>query len=250
MGSYLMIFIGLTLSESADLSLARRRPVDADQYEVFVYGGLLALVSLLFGFPEISVPQIMALVAILHMVESFLIFSSGHLGAVPAYIKGQGGRITGGFTLQKFWPIPLVALVVMAGGGVVEGGIEMPGWWPLIKPGVPGDPQTLTYIPIRWWPPWAMWIWPCQESGGKSISALIWYLQPGAVDSGCLVEQSRSVRWRRRVPFWPRGCHFRRGLNSGKKLYVPPGQGVRFWMCFRKDLPGVPVYVPGMSFWP
>jgi hypothetical protein len=108
-------------------------------------GGVLALTNLTLGWPDVNIPQIMALVAVLHMVESFLILVSGHLGAVPAYIKGPGGRITGGFTLQKFWPIPIVALAVM-GGGTVENGINMPDWWPLLKAGLPGNPQDLVYM--------------------------------------------------------------------------------------------------------
>ncbi|MBC7105390.1 MAG: PDZ domain-containing protein, partial [Firmicutes bacterium] len=57
----------------------------------------------------------------------------GHLGASPAYIKAEDGRVVGGFTLQKFWPIPLVALVA-AGPAAGAGGIPMPEWWPLLRP--------------------------------------------------------------------------------------------------------------------
>jgi hypothetical protein len=238
LGSYLMIFIGLTLSESGLIYLwpvAILLMLINMRFLCFSYaGGLLALVSLLFGFPEISVPQIMALVAILHMVESFLIFSSGHLGAVPAYIKGQGGRITGGFTLQKFWPIPLVALVVMAGGGVVEGGIEMPGWWPLIKPGVPGDPQTLTYIlmPVvaaLGYGDLAIARNPLEKSRLSALYLGIYSLV--LLILAVLSEQSRSVALaaalfsflgHEAVIYIGRGIELRE-----KPLYVPPGQGVR-----------------------
>ncbi|MDD2554559.1 MAG: PDZ domain-containing protein, partial [Desulfotomaculaceae bacterium] len=146
-GSCLLVFIGLTIS--GDLyylwPVAILLMLINIRFLCFAYaGGILALSSLLLGFPQISVPQILALVAILHMVESFLILASGHLGAVPAYVKGPEGNVVGGFTLQKFWPIPIVALAVLA-GGTVERGVEMPAWWPLIKPVVAGDPQNFIY---------------------------------------------------------------------------------------------------------
>lgn len=148
-GSCLMIFIGLTLSGSGLIYLwpvAILLMLINMRFLCFAYaGGVLALSSLLFGFPQVNAPQVLALVAVLHMVESFLILASGHLGAVPAYFKGDGGKVIGGFTLQKFWPIPIVVLAVFM-GGAVEGGVEMPQWWPLIKPGVEGDPKNLAYL--------------------------------------------------------------------------------------------------------
>ncbi|HPZ43615.1 MAG TPA: PDZ domain-containing protein [Bacillota bacterium] len=238
LGSYLMIFIGLTLSESGLIYLwpvAILLMLINMRFLCFSYaGGLLALASLLFGFPDIKVPQILALVAILHLVESFLIFSSGHLGAVPAYIKGPGGRITGGFTLQKFWPIPLVVLAVIAGGSVVEGGIEMPGWWPLLKPGVPGDPQTLTYIimPVvaaLGYGDLTIARTPLEKSRLSALYLSIYSLV--LLILAVLSEESRSFALaaalfsflgHEAVIYIGRGIEFRE-----KPLYVPPEQGVR-----------------------
>ncbi|MDD4169711.1 MAG: PDZ domain-containing protein [Desulfotomaculaceae bacterium] len=147
-GSILMVFIGLSLSGSGLIYLwllAILLMLINVRFLCFAYsGGILSLSSLLLGFPQVSVPQILALVAVLHMVESFLILASGHLGAAPTFIKGAGGRVTGGFTMQKFWPIPLVVLAV-AGAGPIQGGVEMPPWWPLIKTGLPGDTQNIAY---------------------------------------------------------------------------------------------------------
>lgn len=147
LASFLVIFIGLTISGELYYlwPVAILLMMLNIRFICFAYaGGILALSNLILGVPQINVSQILALVAVLHMVESFLILVSGHLGAVPAYIKGPEGKVIGGFTLQRFWPIPIVALAVIA-GGVAEGGIEMPGWWPLIMPGVEGDPQNLTF---------------------------------------------------------------------------------------------------------
>jgi hypothetical protein len=150
LGSYLSVFIGLTISGE----LVYLWPVAIllmminIRFLCFAYaGGILAMSNLILGFPQINASQILALVAVLHMVESLLIFASGHLGAVPAYIKGPGGKIIGGFTLQRFWPIPIVVMAVIA-GGMMEVGIEIetPGWWPLIMPWVEGDSQNLTFM--------------------------------------------------------------------------------------------------------
>ena len=52
----------------------------------------------------------------------------------------------GGFTLQKFWPLPILALLLMAVSGELDGAdmVSMPDWWPLIKPSQPlGQGDTL-----------------------------------------------------------------------------------------------------------
>lgn len=152
-GGYLIVLTGLTLSGTGIwylLPVAVLLMFINPRFLCFAYsGGLLAVCYLLFGFPEISIPQIMALVAILHFVESILIRVNGHLGAVPAYIRLPREGVVGGFTLQRFWPIPIVALIVSS-GTVVSGAelIPMPEWWPLIKPEVPYDPATMVFSMI------------------------------------------------------------------------------------------------------
>ncbi len=54
---------------------------------------------------------IMGLVAILHLVEALLILVHGHRDATPVYVRRQDGRVVGGFALQKFWPMPFIALI-------------------------------------------------------------------------------------------------------------------------------------------
>ncbi|MGB9803735.1 PDZ domain-containing protein [Desulfofundulus sp.] len=153
LGSFLMVLIGLSLSGSGLVYLwpvAILLMLINARFLCFAYaGGVLSLSNLLFGFPEIHIAQVLALVAVLHLVESALILTSGHLGAVPVYFKSPGGRVIGGFTLQRFWPIPIVALAVL-GPAVVQQGVAMPEWWPLLKPGVSGDAANLVYtlIPV------------------------------------------------------------------------------------------------------
>lgn len=98
-------------------------------------GGLLSLVSLIFGFGgSIDATSILMLVAILHLLEAVLVSIDGYRGAVPVFLQRKDGSITGGFTMQRFWPIPL-ALVLFAGYGTSQGGgVPTPEWWPLILP--------------------------------------------------------------------------------------------------------------------
>jgi hypothetical protein len=151
-GSMMMVFIGLTLTGSGLIYLwvvAIALMFINARFLCFAYaGGIVALSNLIFGYPQVHIPQLLALVAILHMVESFLILWSGHLGAVPAYFKHPGGKVVGGYTLQKFWPIPLVALMVTVGPALPETGVNMPDWWPMIKPALDVDPSMLSYLLI------------------------------------------------------------------------------------------------------
>ncbi len=153
LGSLVIVLVGLTLSGSGLIYLwpvAILLMLINARFLCFAYaGGVLALANLFFGFPEVNIAQVLALVAVLHMVESLLILAGGHLGAVPAYFRAPGGRVVGGFTLQRFWPIPIAALAVV-GPVAVQHGVAMPEWWPLFKPDVPGNPAELTYalVPV------------------------------------------------------------------------------------------------------
>lgn len=115
----------------------------------FAYaGGLLSLASLVTGYPDIDIPQLLALVAILHMAESLLILGNGHLNPVPVYVK-KGGHVRGGFNLQKFWPLPLIALVSVGWIDTSGAGLSMPDWWPLIKGYSPeAAQQVYVLIPV------------------------------------------------------------------------------------------------------
>ena len=115
------------------------------RYLCFSYaGGLVALISLVFGFPNVNVPGLMALVGILHLIESFLIWIDGHSFSVPIFVKKSGGKIVGGYIMNRMWPIPLVltALAFPLGLGLSSiSGESMPGWWPLLT-----QQQAFAYV--------------------------------------------------------------------------------------------------------
>jgi len=106
------------------------------RYLCFSYaGGLLSLSSLVFGFPKINVPSVMAIVAILHLIESILIRLDGCRDAIPVFRQDARHGIIGGFTLQRFWPIPFAVLFLST--VPIEGAQEIyfPDWWPLFRSG-------------------------------------------------------------------------------------------------------------------
>lgn len=151
-GSFLLTVVGATLNQ---LGLAYIWPVAIAlmminmRFLCFAYaGGLVAVSSALFGWPEVNVPQVLTLVAILHITEAILILISGRYSAVPLLIKQQNGRIVGAFNLQNFWPLPLVLLGVMPiPAAEMPGGIiNMPDWWPVLKLGMePPEGHTWLY---------------------------------------------------------------------------------------------------------
>ena len=108
----------------------------------FAYGaGILSLSRLIFGFPRIDVAAVTALVAVLHLVEAVLIYWTGAKSAMPVFVGDGRGGVVGGFVMQRFWPLPFVALV----GAFVApellqgaGGIAMPEWWPVVEPELHG----------------------------------------------------------------------------------------------------------------
>lgn len=105
----------------------------------FAYAGsVVSIAHLLTGYPQVHIPTLMALVAILHLVEAALIFVDGHHGPSPMFFKHKSGKVVGGFALRKFWPMPTIALVglAVAGSGVEWQTVAMPDWWPIFRAGL------------------------------------------------------------------------------------------------------------------
>lgn len=132
------VLLGIALPETGILPvwlLALLLMLVHPRFVCFAYaGGIVALSSLIFGFPEMNVAGLMGLVAVLHLVEAVLIRLTGPRFAMPVFAR-HGERIVGGFALQKFWPVPffaLLALLVPEQLPSVPGTVEMPDWWPLI----------------------------------------------------------------------------------------------------------------------
>jgi len=102
------------------------------RYLCFSYaGGLISLSSLLFGYPHINVSSIIAIVAVLHFIESVLIWIDGHKYPTPIFVNHDIYGTVGAFTLQRFWPIPFAVLIIFLGKLKGATDINLPDWWPL-----------------------------------------------------------------------------------------------------------------------
>ncbi|RKD25290.1 PDZ domain-containing protein [Caminicella sporogenes DSM 14501] len=105
------------------------------RYLCFSYaGGIISLFSLIFGFPKVNVSSIIAIVAVLHLIESILIRIDGYRHPTPIFIRHDIYGIVGGFTLQRFWPIPFAVILVILAKLQGATNINLPDWWPLFIP--------------------------------------------------------------------------------------------------------------------
>jgi Trypsin-like serine proteases, typically periplasmic, contain C-terminal PDZ domain len=100
----------------------------------FAYpAGLLALMSLVLKFPTVDVSSILALAAIMHLIESILIYLNKGRDSIPVFIKHKG-EIAGAYLIRKFWPVPVVFLTVLTQNTVETVQTISSGWWMLFKP--------------------------------------------------------------------------------------------------------------------
>lgn len=91
--------------------------------------GILAAISLVFGYPKINIPSLLALVALLQMVESILVYTNRNGDCVPVFIR-QKGEITGAFLIRRYWMIPVVFFTMVLQSGVTA--LNLSGGWPMI----------------------------------------------------------------------------------------------------------------------
>lgn len=150
LASLLLVLVGVSVTDSGIvylMPLAVFLCLLSPRFLCYSYaGGLAGLSYLIFGWPRINVPAVMALVACLHAAEAFLIRISGHSCSTPLYISHENGDVVGGFALQRFWPIPLIVLFLIKVPDIsyIEGLIHLPDWWPLIKaPEIAGPGQPV-----------------------------------------------------------------------------------------------------------
>ncbi len=89
--------------------------------------GLLAVISLILGKPDINIPSILFMAAVLQIVESILIFLTRRRDYIPVFIR-HNDDIAGAFLIRRFWMIPIVFFTYLTQPGSVMPGIgsEMP----------------------------------------------------------------------------------------------------------------------------
>lgn len=79
-----------------------------------------------------DISGVLAIIAIMHLLEAMLIWIDGHRGALPVFMK-KDDRVIGAFILRRFWIVPMI-FYILSKEAAVTGGVATPNWWPLIKP--------------------------------------------------------------------------------------------------------------------
>jgi hypothetical protein len=230
-GSFVMVLVGISISDIGIGFLwvvAIALMFISPRFLCFSYAGtIIALSYMIFGWPEVEVAQLMGLVAILHLVESFLILISGHLGAIAVYTKNSQGQTVGAFSMQKFWPIPIVVLMLVESlqPGATGDVLKTPDWWPILKPLEGGDDYIYAIIPVMaglGYGDVAITMPPQQKS--RHSAAIL------AVYSIVLLFLSIIAS---RAPY----------LNILPALFGALGHEITIWIGKRNQLRGIPFYV-------
>jgi len=91
----------------------------------------------------IHIPSLIAIVAILHLVEAILIRLQAGKQATPLFVETKRGKLVGGYHLQSFWMLPLFLLVSTGGQDTGLTLANQWSWWPLIGLG-----GSLTILPV------------------------------------------------------------------------------------------------------
>ncbi|WP_028551031.1 PDZ domain-containing protein [Paenibacillus sp. UNC451MF] len=88
---------------------------------------------------SLNLPALLALVAVLHLVEALLVRMQGARTATPMFYESKRGKIVGGYHMQGFWPVTLFLLVPLQGGNVnplpwtpLLGGDLWSGGWTIV----------------------------------------------------------------------------------------------------------------------
>lgn len=121
LGSIIFIYLRVVIDQRDFmfmLPLALLLSMIHPRFICFSYsGGIISLLSLLTGWPDINVTGIMFVVGVLHLVESVLVLLDGNRTRVPVFIEKKG-KLAEGYSLNSFWPVPFTIFI--------NGGIPYP----------------------------------------------------------------------------------------------------------------------------
>ena len=155
LGSFIFVFLGITLT---DIGIGYLWVVAIIgllinfRFICFSYaGGIVSLSSIILGWPQVNVPSIIALVGVMHLLESILIRINGDDKPVPIIARHQEYGVIGGYIMQKLWPLPFVAMLAFSMTEVQGSAIDMPEWWPLIDTIIevaPGEELVYFVFPV------------------------------------------------------------------------------------------------------
>ena len=143
-GSIILSLLGVTFGENSGIEFMFMASIlllfYRKRFICFAYSGpIVGLLSLLgiaiskfYGIEPIinvSILSIITFVGILHIIEGLLVVVDGSRGAIPVFTK-KDGRIIGGFSLNRYWALPICILIMFSGqiyGNEIT--LTAPLWW-------------------------------------------------------------------------------------------------------------------------
>lgn len=132
------------------------------QYLCYAYaGGVLSLLALIAKtWPQgasiswlsgiwqtlitLDLSSLFALIAILHLLESFLLLRNGGKDSSPMLVNGKRGMLVGVHQVQKFWLAPVFVVAAVPPELAIP--VGHPSWWPLLSS--IGTGFTILLIPV------------------------------------------------------------------------------------------------------
>lgn len=97
-------------------------------------GGILKYSDVSFLITDIT--AMMTLVAVLHLIEGFLVIIDGDRGYIPVF-SNRDDKIAGGFAFQRYWVLPVAIFIIMSKSSIASASdlvkFNTPGWWPFIN---------------------------------------------------------------------------------------------------------------------
>lgn len=148
-GSVILSILGVTFNENSGiefifmismLSLFYKKKYIAYAYSTSILGAVgivLRSISNITGiklFFNIDIVSLMTLVGVIYILEGFLIIFDGSRGAIPVFTKKED-KIVGGFSFNRYWPIPIAILMFFTNSISSEDAIysNIWSWWPIIN---------------------------------------------------------------------------------------------------------------------
>jgi hypothetical protein len=148
-GSIILTVLGITFNENSGVEFIFMASILLMFYKprfvCFSYSGsilgalsiILSLISKIIGqksFFNVNILSLVSFVAVIHIIEGFLVMIDGSRGAVPVFTKRQE-KIVGGFSLNRYWALPIAVMIIFGGEGslVSTVSIDTPAWWPVIN---------------------------------------------------------------------------------------------------------------------
>lgn len=117
------------------------------RYISFQYpAAFICILSLLFKWPEVNVPNLLVIAGLLIIAESILTRLYGYKDSIAVWEHEGDFKPYGVYILNHVWPIPLIILTIpTAAMEIVSISVNLPEWWPIIKNNVANT--TLVMVP-------------------------------------------------------------------------------------------------------